>query len=47
MSRLPYRAKWVAQIEGTFYSAVKSLSIEEQEYVVSRTSLRRFEFLCI
>ena len=30
MSRLPYWAKWVAQIVGTFYSAAKSLSMEEQ-----------------
>ena len=32
MSRLPYRAKWIAQIAGTFYIAAKSLSMEEQVY---------------
>jgi hypothetical protein len=32
MSHFSYRAKWVAQIAGTFYSAVKSLSMKEQVY---------------
>ena len=30
MSRLPYWAKWIAQIAGTSYSAAKSLNMEEQ-----------------
>jgi hypothetical protein len=33
MLRLPYWAKWVAQIAGTSYSAAKSLSMEEQIYL--------------
>ena len=32
MSRLPYWAKWITQIVGTFYSTAKSLNMEEQVY---------------
>ena len=32
MSRLPYWAKWIAQIVGTSYSATKSLNMEKQVY---------------
>ena len=44
MSRLPYWAKWIAQIARTSYSAAKSLSMEEQIYLYLELILDALSF---